>query len=273
MYYELIGVGVTIITTAAASNILIVGDSWAELAEDFLQEDCEGSSVTNRGSSGSTAAEWGGEDDECCSAADAFEEDSFSHAWISVGGNDMLRPGCDADGAQAAVPGALESAMRAFADAGPGVPKLVLGYSAVAADEEGCGPADVARLNAQIEAAAAAYDDVTFVDVLETLGGSATEYSSERFYDDAIHPNRDGYEVLFKLPEVQAFFGCGGAESTPAPEEPAPAPAPDQPEEPDEDPYGDEPDEEPVLPDESDGASALRVSLAAVLVLALALVV
>ena len=271
MYYELIGVGVTIITTAAASNILIVGDSWAELAEDFLQEDCEGSSVTNRGSSGSTAAEWGGEDDECCSAADAFEEASFSHAWISVGGNDMLRPGCDADGAQAAVPGALESAMRAFEDAGPGVPKLVLGYSAVAADEEGCGPADVARLNAQIEEAAAAYDDVTFVNVLETLGGSATEYSSERFYDDAIHPNRDGYEVLFKLPEVQAFFGCGGAESTPAPEEPAPAP--DQPEEPDEDPYGDEPDEEPVLPDESDGASALRVSLAAGAVLALALVV
>ena len=44
-------------------------------------------------------------------------------------------------------------------------------------------------------------------------------------------------------------------------------------EEPDEDPYGDEPDEEPVLPNESDGASALRASLAAVLVLALALVV
>ena len=80
MYYELIGVGVTIITTAAASNILIVGDSWAELAEDFLQEDCEGSSVTNRGSSGSTAAEWGGEDDECCSAADAFEEESALRA-------------------------------------------------------------------------------------------------------------------------------------------------------------------------------------------------
>ncbi len=41
-----------------------------------------------------------------------------------------------------------------------------------------------------------------------SFGGSATTYSSDEFYADAVHLNEDGYARLWTLPKIQAFFEC-----------------------------------------------------------------
>ena len=133
---------------------------------------------------------------------------AYSRAWVSIGGNDALQSGC--------APPDVTTLARALTEikdaAPPGLRVLATGYGSVAATtEEGCGPPDVAAINAAIREATVGLDFVDFVDVLGAFGGSATAFSSWNFYDDAIHLNDRGYERLFTLPAVQAFFECDGA--------------------------------------------------------------
>jgi len=212
---------------AKAANIILLGDSYAELADDSLLDVCRRvDAFANRGVSGSTAAEWadgacewawgadrrrtlGGRRLDACSAEDAFADGvAYSRAWVSIGGNDALQSGC--------APPDVTTLARALTEikdaAPPGLRVLATGYGSVAATtEEGCGPPDVAAINAAIREATVGLDFVDFVDVLGAFGGSATAFSSWNFYDDAIHLNDRGYERLFTLPAVQAFFECDGA--------------------------------------------------------------
>lgn len=190
------------------SKVVFVGDSWAEYAGDLtLIDHCPTiAAFENRGVGGSTAREWQeveGCDGTACSPAAAFDGD-YTHAWVSIGGNDFIKNDCRPPEDFRNV---LDTAFEDIAAAaGPGVKILTTGYGAAPSDEV-CPPADVASGNAIIRTASEAMG-WTHVDVLSSFGGSATEFSSSEFYADALHLNEDGYAHLWTLPKIQKFFEC-----------------------------------------------------------------
>jgi hypothetical protein len=197
-------------TASKESKVVFLGDSWAEFAGDLtLVDHCPTvTQFANRGVSGSTAREWQ-EGEGCggtaCSPAAAFDGGDFTHAWVSIGGNDFLQNDCrPPEDLRNVIDTAFEDIAAA---AGPGVKILTTGYGAVPTDEEGCTPADSASANSIIAEASEAMG-WTHVDVLKAFGGSATEVSSSEFYADALHLNEDGYAHLWTLPKIQAFFEC-----------------------------------------------------------------
>ena len=80
-------------------TVLVLGDSWAEFSTQQLEVHCAGATVVNRGVQSSTALEWASSSVACpsggarsCSASAAFAAAApleFTHAWLSVGGNDF----------------------------------------------------------------------------------------------------------------------------------------------------------------------------------------
>jgi hypothetical protein len=123
----------------------------------------------NRGVSGSTAREWQ-EAEGCggtaCSPAAAFDTGEYTHAWVSIGGNDYLQNDCrPPEDLRNVIDTAFEDIAAA---AGPGVKILTTGYGAVSTDDEVCTPADTASGNAIIRTASEAMG-WTHVDVLESL--------------------------------------------------------------------------------------------------------
>lgn len=53
---------------------------------------------------------------------------------------------------------------------------------------------------------------VTYVDIAGLLGGNAETdtASSMAYFSDPIHPNRAGFEKIFEVDGIDAFFGCSG---------------------------------------------------------------
>ena len=227
-------------------RILILGDSWAEFSEDYLETDCAGSTADNRGIGGTEAAEWGASFEDL--AGRALDPSEYSHVWASIGGNDMLNVDCEEEG-WASVPGALTAGFDTIEAATPSLPKLVLGY-AISADEGRCKPKDVARLNELLRAEAGSRALWTYVDTLdEGFGLPAEAYAPSRYFDDPIHPNRRGYEIIFSIPQVQAYFGCGSPGDDEGVSAPESAPG--------------EGEELPLLPSESDASGKRALALAA----------
>ena len=89
----------------------------------------------------------------------------YTHAWVSIGGNDFIRNDCrPPEDFRNVLDTAFEDVAAA---AGPGVKILTTGYGATPTDEV-CPPADVASGNAIIAEASEAMG-WTHVDVLESL--------------------------------------------------------------------------------------------------------
>jgi len=210
----------------AATDFILLGDSWAEGANQYLADNCPGKTVVNRGVGGSTAVEWGTgveTTDKCkakpasCSAASAFSATfgkGYSKAWLSVGGNDYLWSNCNSASKDAIVENVKATITSVLAAATtPGFTILVTGYGAASSGMDiipDCKATSMALLKQAIQEAVAASPagKVTFVDVLSTFGGSATTYSAAKWYADPIHLNKAGYDKMFQLPAVQSFFGC-----------------------------------------------------------------
>ena len=158
-------------TASKESKVVFLGDSWAEFAGDLtLVDHCPTvTQFANRGVSGSKAREWQ-ESEGCggtaCSPAAAFGTGGYTHAWVSIGGNDNLQNNCQPlDDFRNILDTAFEDIAAA---AGPGVKILTTGYSAGPASKYPCTPADVASGNAIVAEASAAMG-WTHVDVLESL--------------------------------------------------------------------------------------------------------
>jgi hypothetical protein len=72
-------------TSRMPPRVMLVGDSYAALlSASQLESLCLGSSVTNRGRSGSTVEEW------AQGQLSASDWDGYTHAWLSVGANDYI---------------------------------------------------------------------------------------------------------------------------------------------------------------------------------------
>lgn len=228
----------------AQTDIIILGDSWAEgetslttpesskqtnkHPESLLAKVCAGKTVVNRGVGGSTAREWGtgevdtvacaGESGTVCTAASAFNPlhgTGYTHAWMSVGGNDFLGSDCSMT-AETLANHVSTAVAAAVAEAPEGMKILMTGYGIFSEALQGsCEISATVALNAAIKAACETSPHrgrITFVDVMAEFGGSATTYSSKEWYADAIHLNNAGYTKMFSLASIQSFFGCSDSD-------------------------------------------------------------
>ncbi len=107
---------------------------------------CKGSTVTNSGVGSSTAQEWGAasacpapDNTRLCSAPAAFSANagtSYTHVWLSVGGNDKMgSTGCALTVAQ--VTSRVAAAINAVKAAAPGAAIVMTGYCALTTAPEG----------------------------------------------------------------------------------------------------------------------------------------
>jgi len=208
-----------------ATDIIFLGDSWAEGANALLVAKCAGKTLVNRGVGGSTAAEWATgsvQADGCkgakCTPKDAFSAEygkGYTHAWLSVGGNDFMGTGCD-KATKAGLTATIKAAIdKVLAAAPAGFQVLLTGYGVPKKSVAGCSVSDAGVLQEAIQAAAAQSPAgrVVFVDVGQAFGATAGTHSDAQWYADDIHLNTAGYNRMFELPAIQTFFQCGKASS------------------------------------------------------------
>lgn len=216
--------------TAADSKILIVGDSMGEFScgttdmpgKNFVQEFCGGASIHNAAVSGSTAWQWrsGGTH----SAVQAFKDAGagVTHVWLSVGGNDWMTPGEDADAPGANSGGCgistadlksrIQKAVTAVKEAATadGIQdiKIVMTGYCVPTQPECDGKTDASDLITAYQEIAQSDGNVQFVDISEACGGNSGKKGDVQFFTDAIHLNQRGYCAAFSLDGVQSALGC-----------------------------------------------------------------
>ena len=120
-------------------SVVLLGDSWAEMSGTSLANFCKGAKVTNKGRRGSTAKEWATgstcplkeqpSERRSCNSSVVMGSGSFTHAVLSVGGNDFLDSSCSIQPSE--LQRRLEAAIGAVKAAGPAGMKVVLaGYCA-----------------------------------------------------------------------------------------------------------------------------------------------
>jgi hypothetical protein len=115
----------TLATGAAASKILILGDSMGEFTcgsenspgTNHFKETCKGSTVINKAAAGTTAYQWRAGGDQEASEAFAAAGSGVTHVWLSVGGNDFQSP---AEGKS--TPSSSSSAPSSFPTSSPPSP-------------------------------------------------------------------------------------------------------------------------------------------------------
>jgi hypothetical protein len=200
-----------------AHNILIFGDSWAELARaDILEGVCPGATVRNTGIGGTTAEYWATKD------FDADLPTGFipDYIWVSLGGNDYLGSDlidCLED--PATVAGYLSTVINKL-DAkfsSHGTKILLTGYEVIPTevikDENGqyCLTAPVwEELSSVYEYS---YPSSTTVIPVEGLFGGSVEGGTWTqpdlsYWADEIHLNDEGYKKMFMHPPIYNFLGC-----------------------------------------------------------------
>jgi len=188
-----------------------------------LQTACAGSTVVNKGVSGSTATDWNGDTE----LTDAFAEGSgWTHVWVTLGANDLS---LDCSLTKAAIKGRLETTVSLIKAIQSDINIVFTGYC-IAAVDESCGLSayydKVAVAQREIAAADSA---VTFVDIAETCGGTIdpmTNGDSQYFEDDGLHLNQAGYERVWAMSGAQQAFGCNGASPSPSSPSPSSSPTP-----------------------------------------------
>ena len=207
----------------AATKVLQMGDSWTHYSAQHLATYCAGATTVNRGVVSSKATEWSSGATSCpaeeatgsCSMTDAFSSthgSGYTHAVLSIGGNDFLDTGgCSmtATDLQSRVTAAI-NALRSAAQAA-GISSISIIIPAYCAPTQAVGDCNVGHfktLNDGLKAAADAAADVTFIDAIGACGGSATSYSTGAYHFDSIHLNAKGYCEVYTMPAFQAALGC-----------------------------------------------------------------
>jgi hypothetical protein len=234
---------------APAPKIMVLGDSNAQMSCDDLGRFCGGSQVVNMAVGGATAKQWSedrctfGDKKQgqnvsdkcpdhvsCCNATKAFSPkfgSGYTHAWITLGGNDFLDSKPCGSVRGAVLQARLEAAIVRIRAAGPPGLKLVMtGYVSPSVlveggqeylEKFGCGtsPTVVKPVNDAIAAAVASQAakgvDVTYVDVAYVTGATPTTLSPGSGHADAIHLNSKGYCKVMSDAKVQAALGCSAA--------------------------------------------------------------
>lgn len=204
-------------------KIIMLGDSGCEYACKDIERFCAGSTVVNKGVTGSTAAQWiRGYCPSGCNFTEAFSPDygsGYTHAWVSIGGNDYLDSGCMLKGAD------LTRRIQKFYDelrkyAPPGI--KIVQWSYVTPSESlpigSCshGPDLMVPGASAVEEAAKANPDVTYVDVKHATGSTPTTFSPKATHADNMHLNSKGYCKVFSSPKMQEALQCGKPTCSPA---------------------------------------------------------
>jgi len=196
-----------LISSSAATNILIVGDSIGQYLEDtFLEELCIGSNVCNAAIGGTTAEQWANYGSDIVQECND-EFDYWDVVYISVGGNDGLLSGCTITADE--LGSRLQVAVTNIMDVAPGALKyLLLGYCSSpiqSTDFSGC---DLAKMSEALDSLDTEDGLVEVIDSVEVCGGSATTNSEEKYFADPIHVNNNGYCMMFSQPAVQTALSC-----------------------------------------------------------------
>mmetsp|Transcript_867 Transcript_867/g.1294 ORF Transcript_867/g.1294 Transcript_867/m.1294 type:complete len:298 (-) Transcript_867:111-1004(-) len=201
-------------------SILVLGDSWASLSGDFLAgvcglgaepgEDVEIRALTNKGDSGSTAAEWASSGN----AGKAFENPKYEydHVWLSIGGNDFIGKACD--DSEKLISENIVTVISQIVEAtsNDDLNILFCGYGYPSADPCGKGMGVFDDLNNEIRKAiedSPYAEKVQYVDISsEFVTAESNPVSDKQWYADTIHINEAGYVKLFSMEVMQEFFGC-----------------------------------------------------------------
>lgn len=237
--------------TPGGSKIIMIGDSGCASACKDIERFCGGSTVVNMGVTGSTAAQWkvgdcasqlfllesmsnrlppGGPTgcglyQHCCNATEAFWRASpplgadFTHAFISLGGNDFMAKTCASSASDlAAIQGDVESVIDNVKAAGPpGMKVVIWGYPVPSQKTRefrsicpGALPGTLQPLLKAIEDAASA-KGATFVSGAYATGATSSKWSPNATHADDMHLNSKGYCKFFSGQNIQQALGCQGA--------------------------------------------------------------
>jgi hypothetical protein len=208
--------GICLITSlVSADNVLIVGDSIAEYMGRTLETFCPGSQVYNVGKSGSTAEGWTKISSDVVKDC---KDTEWDQVYMSIGGNDVLDSGCSITAEE--LYETLDAAVTNIAtNIAPGASTYLLtGYCIASGPASGgCAtPEDMSAFSEVFEMmqkdGLSVQDQGINVVVLNSFtecGGSASSFSDDKYFADAIHLNDKGYCSVFTQPEVQDALHCG----------------------------------------------------------------
>ena len=218
-----------------SSEIVLIGDSWAEFAGTQTVKKACGSSfkVTNGGIGGTTAAQW--------SASSSLVSESVPGTQdvitvvLSLGGNDYLNRQCSLSKSQISnLDAALKSVVSKVKNRAPNARIVSFGYPRPSSEAECPGVSSPGELVTTINNLLAdAFNNLEGVDVMMTpsdffgSGPGNAGYSNKKYFVDAIHLSSVGYDKLFDQPAAKRLLGCSddGNEETPtAPPTNPPAP-------------------------------------------------
>jgi len=250
-----------------ASKIMVIGDSYAEGSGTALQDNCAGSTVVNKGASGTTAENWNSNSADCgeganCQFSTAFSGSGWTHAWLSLGANDIWDSGCSISKAQ--LKSRLESSILAIKAIVPGISIVLTGYPIMAVEAPCTIATFLAVVHGAMEEIAAADGAVTFWDMAELCGGTISPESqgdAQYFVEDGIHMDDNGYQKLWTNSALQLAFGCSGLSS------PSPSPSPSH----DNDDADGDDDSASALTDGNAGSAELNMQYGACMLLAIML--
>jgi lysophospholipase L1-like esterase len=192
--------------------ILAIGDSWidSEFELGTLSQNCASKTVINLGASGSTAQQWLNGDINLAEARD--EDVTFTHAYVSLGGNDQMGAGCRTSALTSIASDltAINNQVRSIY--GQSIQIVMTGYG-MGPDPatDGCDDDTLRQFQVMISQVAQE-TGATFVDVRNLFKRNPSdELGQSQYFVDAIHLNRAGYNRMWQLPALQSAFNCGGS--------------------------------------------------------------
>lgn len=184
----------------AADKVLFIGDSWAELAEGSVFETiCDNSMVVNEGIGGTTAEQWRKTDTGDYLRGILQANDDAKSVWISLGGNDLLESNCQDI---STVADNMRAVVSIVVNELPNAKILLIPYGRFPCPDDHpeiqCSTDAFLGFAPQLQTIAEDYPTVAFVDTLFLFGGSVNQQSSSDLWDDCIHLNTAGYQILWQ---------------------------------------------------------------------------
>lgn len=187
--------------------ILAIGDSSIdpEFELGTLSQNCASKTVINLGASGSTAEQWLNGDINLAEARD--EDVTFTHAYVSLGGNDIMGDGCRIADSVFDNLVAINNQVRSIY--GNAIQIVMTGYGmGPDPSTDGCGDDVLEEFQAMV-GRVAQVTGATFVDVRNLFKRNPSDsVGQSRYFVDAIHYNRAGYDLMWSQPAIQSAFNC-----------------------------------------------------------------
>ena len=194
------------------SEILVLGDSWADFSDQAFATYCQSSRVVNIGIGGSRADQWAGAGTYTSMIPTAFQDikaagRTFSHVWMSLGGNDALfNANCGA-AITPTIPQRLGAVIThiinsAAAQGNTHVKVIITGYCMPTGPAGGCTTVSSAAtwldpVNGAFAGTFAAFEvshpgRVIYADIHTTCGGTQSAWSPAGMHIDLIHISNKG---------------------------------------------------------------------------------